>query len=119
MMGIYELAKDAVSIASKADNIELYKMLIDVQKESLELLEENRQLKLKIKELEGSSEFTKLLTFKYNCYYKPDDKNFDEPFCTNCWDNNNKLIRMHKYEDSIGPRVTCNVCKVDLPYKKR
>jgi len=118
-MGIYELIKDAVNIASKAGNRELFDKLIDVQKGSLDLLDENRQLKLKIAELEDNSELTKSLIFKYNCYYKPDDKNYDEPFCTNCWDSNHKLIRMHKYEDRIGPWVICNVCKVDLPDKKK
>ena len=117
-MGIYEAIKDAVNIAMKADNFELISKLMDAQKESLDLLEENRQLRLRINELEDNDNLAKSLFFINNCYYRLEDKNFNEPFCTNCWDNNRKLIRMHKYEDSIGHWVICNICKVDLRDKK-
>ena len=93
--------------------------MLNVQKESLDLLEENKQLKDRIKELEDNREIDKSLIFKYNCYYKVEDKDYEEPLCTNCWDTNRKLVRMHVYSSSIGPIVQCNACKVDFYYDKR
>lgn len=118
-MSFYDAIKDAVKIAQQADNIDLLRLLLDVQKESLDLLEENRQLRERIKELEDNSKIGESLIFKYNCYYKENDKDFKEPFCTNCWDSNRKLIRMHTYSSSIGPIVQCNACKVDFYYSKK
>ncbi|MCF6466361.1 hypothetical protein [Clostridium sp. Cult2] len=117
-MSIYDAIKDAVNIAQKADNIELYRILLDVQKQSSDLLEENNSLKKQIDKLIDDSHIDKTLIFKHNCYYKEDDKNFEKPFCTNCWDNNRKLIRMHIYDSSIGAIVQCNTCKVDFYYNK-
>lgn len=31
-MGLYDVIKDAAKVAQKADNIDLYKILLDVQK---------------------------------------------------------------------------------------
>lgn len=109
-MSIYDGLKDAVSIARQADNIELYRMLLDIQKESMDLLHENNELKRKIRELEDDSYIDKTLVFKGNCYYKKDDSDYKEPYCTVCWDKNRKLIRMHT-GDSFNTKIAdCKVC---------
>ncbi|NBI08079.1 hypothetical protein [Senegalia massiliensis] len=111
-MGVYDALKDAVNIAQKADNVELYRALLDVQKESLDLLEENKNLKEKIKELKDNTEISKSLIFKNNSYYKKDDIEYKEPYCSNCWDNNQKLIRMHLRNIYPGTLTAiCNTCK--------
>lgn len=115
-MAVYDAIKDAVSIAQKADNIELYRLLIDVQKESLDLLEENRQLKERIKELEDNSKIGESLIFQDYHYYKIEDKDFKEPYCSNCWDSNKKLIRVHVniWVSGKGIANRCPNCKTHI-----
>ena len=43
-MGFYDAFKDVVNVAQKADNVELYKQLLDLGAQALELQEENARL---------------------------------------------------------------------------
>ena len=52
ILGLYDSVKEVAGIIQKADNIELYSKILDVQKEAIDLIEENRKLKNKICELE-------------------------------------------------------------------
>lgn len=44
-MGWYEAIKDGISLAQKADNLPLVQNLIDAQKQILDLMNENDELK--------------------------------------------------------------------------
>ena len=50
-MGFYDAMKDAINLAQKADNIELYRQLLDLSAQALDLQEENRRLKEEIADL--------------------------------------------------------------------
>jgi hypothetical protein len=104
-MGVYEAVKDALNMIQKSDNIELYRMLLDIQKESLELLEDNRVLKQRIRELENDKSLEDDLEVKSNCYFKKSTG--DGPFCITCWDKDRKLVRMYLTDDY----AYCHPCK--------
>ena len=60
MSTVYEAIKDVASIAQKADNIDLYKKLLDIGSDALdlqnkvfELAEENKELRSKLNEKES------------------------------------------------------------------
>ena len=59
-MGIYDAFKDALNVAQKADNVELYRKLLDLSAQALDLQAENARLKeenaelRKIRDLEQS-----------------------------------------------------------------
>ena len=44
-MGIYDAFKDALNVAQKADNVELYRKLLDLSAQALDLQAENARLK--------------------------------------------------------------------------
>ena len=44
-MGLYDAMKDAINLAQKADNIELYRQLLDLSAQALELQAEVARLK--------------------------------------------------------------------------
>ena len=44
-MAFYDAFKDAIALAQKADNIELYKQLLDLSAQALDLQAENAKLK--------------------------------------------------------------------------
>lgn len=116
-MGIYDAFKDAISIAQKADNIDLYHRLLDLSSQAIELqnkvyelTEENRSLKIKIDELQSSNiveEDIELLPQGYLIRKSEKDSGIDIRYCAACWQNFRKLM---PYTKSIGRTLQCNNC---------
>jgi hypothetical protein len=102
-MGWYEGLKDAVKIAQQADNLELLKTLLDSQAGALALQEENAGLRRECEALREQIKIKEKLIPFGNAYWT--DK--DGPFCTGCWDNNGKLIRLLL---RLAPTHNCPVC---------
>ncbi len=98
-------------VLQKAGNIELYEKLISIQETALQLLEDNKDLKDNIHELENQLKIKNTLVFKENTYYSVDAEGSKEegPFCSNCWDKDRKLIHMH--ETVYGKKFWCPTCK--------
>ena len=71
----------------KAGKFEEYQKISDLMQENEELKKENKKLfeKLKIKES---------LIFENNAYWTKEDGKKDGPYCSCCWDDNKKTIRM-------------------------
>ena len=93
-MGIYDGLKDAASILKEAGKIEQYRQilevqekLLDMQKRIIDLETENKELKQKLKTQES-------LVFENNAYWIKDGNTKDGPFCSCCWDDDHKTIRM-------------------------
>lgn len=116
-MGIYDAFKDALSIAQKADNIELYQKLLDLsnqaielQNEVYELTEANRKLKLRITELQKTSiveEDLELLPDGYLIRKSEKESGKNVIYCAACWQNYKKLM---PYTRTIGNKKQCNNC---------
>ena len=91
-MSIYEGLKDAINIAQKADNIDLYKKLLDLSKDALDL-------KLKsAKQLDERIEYHKLeevdtLHTEYPYITLKDDP-LRIRYCAICWGRDKKLIQL-------------------------
>jgi|SRR5690625_2462112 len=94
-MDIIKGIKEVADVVRKADNIELYRQILDLQKEALDLVEENHELKNEIRELKKVPDLQKKLTFKNNAYYLDNDDVADGPFCSTCWDARDMLVRLH------------------------
>lgn len=108
-MGIYDVAKDALSIAQKADNIDLYQKILEIQALALDLQYDNSKLIEEIKKLKRDEEIDSKLIFKNNSYYMKDNEKEDGPFCSMCWDKDRKLVRMHKDDSYPYYRWICPV----------
>lgn len=80
--------------------------------ENIKLKEENFSLK---RELEKAKDFTELkskLIHKDNHYFIKENDKEDGPFCTKCFDADNKLIRLHQGNLIEGVQYfTCPNCK--------
>lgn len=119
-MAIYDYIKDALVIASKAGNIDLYKQLLDIGQLALNLQDENAQLKLKITELERISSFEEDVVRHLEPYYtlKSDGENSDLYYCATCLGKDNKKIQMYYDGES---QLSCPLCKASFsmtPKKK-
>lgn len=91
MVDAISILKDVTAIASRVKDIDLNTKIMLLQGEMYSLLEENRNLRLELEEMKRVEQLSNSLIYKDNMYYKPGDKN---PYCSRCWDDERKLIRM-------------------------
>jgi hypothetical protein len=101
-MDILNMIKDVIGVAQKADNIELYRQLLDINKEALdiqseiiELRKENQELKEKL-EQQG-----KIVRHNDGLYITIENDPLEIRYCAICWGNDKKLIQ-------IGPKGCFN-----------
>ena len=88
-MGIIDDVKSVTKVIQQIDNVELYRQILDLQAEIMNLVDENRNLKETLKTKES-------LVFEHNAYWKKaqDGTRSDGPFCSRCWDKENQPVRM-------------------------
>jgi len=113
-MGAYEIIKDCISVAQKADNIELIKSLIEAQSQVLALQNENMNLTNRIHELETKND----ITSKIERHTEPFITligNKDIMYCSHCWDAEQKLIQL----DCSDGEYTCPHCKYQGNYDRQ
>ncbi|MEI7917762.1 MAG: hypothetical protein WCH58_00035 [Candidatus Saccharibacteria bacterium] len=70
-MSLYEIAKDALKLAQKADNVELVQKIYDIQSQALDMQDKQFQLNKKIEDLHKEIEH---LALKKKYYYESDHK---------------------------------------------
>jgi regulator of replication initiation timing len=110
-MSLLDSINTLLEILYNVGNIKLYEKLKNIQKDALELVEENEKLKEENRELKEKLQVQGSLIFEGNLYWliKQDNKK-EGPFCSKCWDENEKLIRLH----SDGVDYNCPVCKTHI-----
>lgn len=99
------LLKGAAEQAKALGKSEIISTLIDVQVAMMEVLseqqrlvDENRALREKVRELEEIIEAKKNLEFYHNAYWsRKDDGSLDGPFSTQEWDKERNLVRLADY----------------------
>ena len=106
-MSIIDNAKDIANLIKKYNDQELYEKIVELREEILELREESLKLKEENKRLRDADKFKGKLIRKGNCYYLEDDQEGEHPYCTTCWDYEQRLVGLLK-----GPHgsVKCNIC---------
>ena len=108
------LTKQLINISDIVKNSEakliiadLQIQLAEVKMKLAELIEENTNLKNSLSEAITTK---KDVILKKNLYYTKDD---DGPFCTACYDSQNKLVRVTPLskEFHVIAKLKCPVCK--------
>lgn len=120
-MGWYDAIKDGISIAQKADNIDLISKLLEAQKEIQDMQQENFELKSRIKDLEEIEK----KEIKYNgnrtaIYEVKNDGKEEGPYCCTCWEDKRKLITVHEQKEGLITYQVCPVCgcKIEISRKE-
>jgi len=103
-MGIIDNVKDITKLIKKYDDIELYKKIIDLHDEILELRENNLKLKGKIKSLKEEKKIDEIIVF-------------EKPYCQKCFDDNKKLIRLQERKNGHWYCLVCKNGVIDSSYK--
>ena len=94
-MSFYDAFKDAVNMAQKADNIELYRQLLDLSAQALELQAEVARLKEENADLRKRRDVaSKVIRHEEPCItLDGDEKN--RYYCSHCWDSQQLLIQLN------------------------
>ncbi len=109
-MSMFDELKSVGKVLQDAGKIEQYQQILIAQEKMLEMqkkindiTEENRSLndRLKVKDA---------LLFESDAYWILKDGKKDGPFCSGCWDRDNKLIRMHSYNKTKHACPACKTC---------
>ncbi len=116
-MSIIENAKEAVKLVQQIDNIELYRKILDLQTEAIELTDQLKQKDEKIDQLREALELKGNFICKDSAYYIADEsgKIIDGPFCTKCFDVNHLKCRL--VANTKEPQVICPNCEVSFSSK--
>jgi len=95
IMGIIDEVKSIAKTVQQIDNIELYRNILNLQAQIMNLVDENSKLKAEISSLKEKLVIKENLIFHDDTYWisDPDGKE-DGPFCSNCWDTKQLIVRM-------------------------
>lgn len=117
-MALLENIKSIAKSVSDAGNHELYQKLQDITREAYELSLENMQLKEEVRTLREKQNNDDIKVYKEGAYYFAEDG----PYCTNCYDDLGKKIRMHESDNNMGtiynvcPKCKTEAKKEEYPY---
>ena len=112
-MWLYDAIKDVAKLAQKADNLELYRQLLDLSAQALDLQAENTKLREENAELKKRRDLAnEIVRHKEPCItLKNDDKNLY--YCSHCWDSQQSLIQINCHENGT---FECPHCKATGNY---
>jgi hypothetical protein len=93
-MAIFDELKSVAGVLQEAGKIEQYRQILDAQKELLEMQKRISDLESDNKSLKEKLEIKDSLIFDRNAYWIEKNSKKDGPFCSCCWDDNRKTVRM-------------------------
>lgn len=107
-MGLYDAMKDAVSLAQKADNIELYRQLLDLSSQALELQAEITRLREENAELRKQRVLEEEIEYHVDAFVTRRSDAKPIKYCAACWVDKKKLVPL---QDIKWDNYDCPLCK--------
>lgn len=98
-MSLYDAFKDAISVAQKADNVELYRQLLDLSAQALDLQAEVARLREENLELKKSKDISEKIIRHEEPVITIDRDDNALYYCSHCWDSEHKLIQINCHKD--------------------
>ncbi|MGA2587180.1 MAG: hypothetical protein ABSF88_09165 [Candidatus Aminicenantales bacterium] len=117
-MGIISDVQLIGKALQKAGNIDLYNKLIEIQEKIIDTQRENQELREEVARLNETLKTKDSVYFENNAIYKNGKDGIKTgPYCSGCWDSENKLINLH---ESATPGIfTCPICRKNGGTPKR
>lgn len=108
-MSLYDGVKDLLKTVQKADNIELYKQLLDLGQQALDMQDEIIKLKDQLATLKKKDDLEDRIIRHKNLYITLREDKSNTVYCSRCWDNDRKLIQV-SMEGGVSFR--CPQCRI-------
>lgn len=110
-MGLYEGIKDAIGIAQKADNIELYRQLLDLGAQALEMQSEIARLTAENEELRKAKDINSRIIRHEQPFITLERENEKIRYCATCWGKLGMLIQLRCSDNTGG--FECPECHTE------
>lgn len=109
-MGMIDNLKDAAKLAKGLGNMDLYKQILDLQGEALEMQEQLNQKTKRIQELEEALTFSSKLVFASGVYFELNEDNTQKgtPYCPRCFE----VDRIARHLRPRSGQMNCPNCKM-------
>lgn len=108
-MGLYEGLKDVATLVQKADNIELYRQLLDLSAQALDMQAQIVQLREENDKIRRELYQNDNIERHQGIYITLKDDAKKIPYCASCYGKDGKLIQMF---DCTNGNYRCPVCRV-------
>ncbi|MHC4426566.1 MAG: hypothetical protein ACYSYV_10775 [Planctomycetota bacterium] len=112
-MGIIEDVKEAVKLSQQVNNVDLYRKLVDLQLEVIELTERLKEKNNTIEKLKTAFELKGKMICIESVYWLKDenDKTKDGPFCSKCFEVDHIQCHLARLPQDFRPGLKCPNCK--------
>ena len=114
-MSFYDAFKDAISVAQKADNVELYRKLLDLSAQALELQAEINRLTEENEKLKKNIDIESKIVRHEQPFVTLDGGNENIRYCSTCWAKNRTLIQVRCNDDG---HFRCPECQTSGIYDR-
>lgn len=108
-MGFYDAMKDAVNLAQKADNIELYRQLLDLSAQALDLQAEVARLREENAELKKTQNLESDIEYYVDSYVTKKSDTKPIKYCAACWAGKKVLVPIQSHDRGTYRCPLCNV----------
>ncbi|MBC8402934.1 MAG: hypothetical protein H8E14_15720 [Candidatus Marinimicrobia bacterium] len=105
-MAIIKEVKEIADLIKNLGNTELYRKIVELEGDIIELTRQNRLLSDQVSDLNSKLRIKEKLTFKSPFWFMDDD---ETPFCPSCWENSSKAIHMIEIYDDCWDCPTCKL----------
>lgn len=116
-MGVVENVKDVADLVKKIGDMELYRKIVHLEGEVIDLTREKRQAEQKADELEHKLRLKAVMKFRQPFYFQDNDA---VPFCPRCFEKDQAAVHVvvaYKESDSTG--WDCPDCKTRYRIQNR
>lgn len=107
-MSFYDAFKDAISVAQKADNVELYRQLLDLSAQALDLQAEVARLTEENKKLKEELTTKSNVIRHKGVYITLANDEIAIPYCAICYGTEGKFLQLMDYDET---HYYCYNCK--------
>lgn len=112
-MSLYEGIKDVAKVVQQADNVELYRQLLDLSALALDMQDEISKLKEENADLKKKHDISdKIIRHIEPCITLKDDE-LNLYYCSHCWDASKLLVQVNCHFDGT---FDCPHCKTSGNY---
>lgn len=109
-MSIYDQLKDVAKVLREADKIEQFQVILDTQQSLMDMQHKLQSLEEENSELKDKLKLKAKMIYKESTYWVKDNGKVDGPYCSGCFDDKRKAIRLKPVNDWPG-EYTCPICK--------
>lgn len=114
-MNLYDAMKDVLNLAQKADNIELYRQLLDLSAQALEQQSEITRLKEENVELRKAKDIEERIIRHEQPFITLANENANLMYCSTCWGKSKALIQLQCFDSG---KFICPECETRGYYSK-